>query len=271
MTDSEDRGAFILYELMTPDPAGSKAFYDAVIGWDIDTASAVPGEVDYRMIKRSDGSHAGGMLTLSDQMIAGGARPGWFGYVNVPDVDAALAQVTAAGGAIHIGPNDMPGVGRMAMVTDPWGATLYLMTPAPPPDRPDARSDVFDYEKAQHFRWNELQSDDPEGALALFGTLFGWQKTGAMPMGDLGDYTFIGRAPEDMIGAVMKRMPQTPQSAWTYHIGVEDIDRAAKSVIDGGGTIHQGPDEIPGGEFSLTGTDPQGAIFGLVGPRHGAG
>lgn len=268
MTDTEDRGQFIWYELMTPDAAGAKAFYDAVVGWDIDAQNSVPGgTMDYRMIKRSDGGFAGGLLALSPEMIDGGAKPGWYGYVHVPDVDAAADQLKAAGGSVHMGPNNMEGVGRMAMVSDPWGAPLYLMTPTPPPDQPDAKSDVFDYEKAQHFRWNDLQSEDPEGALDLFGKLFGWQKTGAMPMGELGDYTFIGRAPEDMIGAVMKRMPQTPHSTWTFYIGVDDIDRAMRAVEDGGGRIDHGPDQIPGGEFSLTGTDPQGAIFGIVGPR----
>ena len=58
-----------------------------------------------------------------------------------------------------------------------------------------------------------------------------------------------------------------PLSAWTYYIGVDDIDRAVAAVTAGGGTIHHGPVEIPGGEYSLSGTDPQGAAFGLVGPR----
>ncbi len=29
----QEQGDFIWYELMTPDPAGAKAFYDAVVGW----------------------------------------------------------------------------------------------------------------------------------------------------------------------------------------------------------------------------------------------
>ena len=29
-------GSFIWYELMTPDPDGAKAFYDAVVGWNIE-------------------------------------------------------------------------------------------------------------------------------------------------------------------------------------------------------------------------------------------
>ena len=49
------------------------------------------------------------------------------------------------------------------------------------------------------------------------------------------------------------------------------IDRIGTARIvrsgAGGGTIRHGPSEIPGGESSLAALDPQGAVFGLVGPR----
>src|SRR5215213_6323991 len=95
--NSSPRGTFIWYELMSPDPAASKAFYDAVIGWNIDAQSAMPGDLDYRMIKRSDGGNAGGVLKLTDDMVAHGARPTWLGYIYVPDVDAEIAAIEADG------------------------------------------------------------------------------------------------------------------------------------------------------------------------------
>jgi predicted enzyme related to lactoylglutathione lyase len=54
---------------------------------------------------------------------------------------------------------------------------------------------------------------------------------------------------------------------WTYYFGVEDIDRAAEAVKAGGGQVVNGPMEIPGGEFAVNAIDPDGAAFGLVGPR----
>ncbi|GGD48159.1 VOC family protein [Erythrobacter arachoides] len=264
---TSDKGAFVWYELMTPDPAGAKAFYDAVIGWDVHGGGhTMPNGREYRMIARSDGKAAGGVLTLSAQMQAGGARPGWIGYICHPDVDAAVEAVIDAGGSVHMPPRDMPGVGRMAMVADPWGAAFYVMDPAPPADDPDAKSDVFDYEKPQHFRWNELQSGDPEAATGFYTGLFGWRQEGSMPMGDLGDYRFLYQG-DGMIGAVMQAMPQGGGSGWTPYIGVDDIDRAARAIVDGGGRLFAEPQQIPGGEYSVNASDPQGAAFGLVGPR----
>ncbi|GAA3260451.1 hypothetical protein GCM10020258_22910 [Sphingomonas yabuuchiae] len=48
---------------------------------------------------------------------------------------------------------------------------------------------------------------------------------------------------------------------------MDDIDAAAARVVERGGTIEFGPMEIPGGDYSLSARDPQGARFGLVGPR----
>ena len=80
------KGSFIWYELMTGDPDGAARFYGAVVGWTIAGAAdpAVPGGVDYRMFGRSDGGNAGGMLALNADMLAGGARPGWLGYLYTP-------------------------------------------------------------------------------------------------------------------------------------------------------------------------------------------
>src|SRR5690349_1917981 len=117
-------GGFIWYELMTPDPAAAKRFYDAVVGWSIGADSVAPG-IEYRMIGRSDGGNAGSVLTLNDEMIAGGARPIWLGYLHTDDVDGKVAAIQADGGGVMMAPWDQPGVGRLAMVTDPSRAVFY--------------------------------------------------------------------------------------------------------------------------------------------------
>lgn len=264
---ADDRGAFIWYELMTTDPQGAKAFYDSVVGWSIDAESSVPdGSVDYRMIKRSDGGFAGGMLAMTEEMVAGGAKPGWFGYIHTPDVDAAVARMTERGGQVFIEPHDMEGVGRIAFLSDPQGMPVYLMNPTPPTDAPDAQSDVFSVEQPQHVRWNELWSADPDATVELYGELFGWSQEGDMDMGPMGKYRFL-QANGVGIGALGKAASDGPGPRIRYYIGVEDIDEALDKVRSNGGAVEDGPHEIPGGEFSAHARDPQGASFGLVGPR----
>ena len=263
---TEDGGAFIWYELMTDDVAGAREFYRAVVGWEIEAeGQAVPTGTTYRMIQRADGGMAGGLLEITADMKANGAKPDWLGYIHHPDVDAAVAKVTEAGGTAHMPPMDMP-VGRMAMVSDPQGAVFYLMNPTPPAENPEAKSDVFDYAKAQHMRWNELWTTDQDAAVALYTDLFGWAQDGAMEMGEMGDYRFIQHDGTG-IGAIGKVQPGGECSRWQYFAGVDDIDRACAAVTEHGGTLLGEPQQIPGGEYSVYAHDPEGATIGLVGPR----
>jgi uncharacterized protein len=259
------QGDFIWYELMTPDPKGAKTFYDAVVGWDID-AEAAPGPVEYRMINRSDGGNAGGVLRLTDEMASRGARPVWLGYINVDDVDETVRAIEQAGGAVLMAATDIPEVGRIAMVADPQGAPFYVMKPIPPADQENKASDVFSVDQPQRVRWNELSTTDADAAVDFYTRRFGWVQEGDMDMGEYGKYRFIQHHGV-MIGAMMPKMPDMPVSLWSYYIGVDDIDRAVAAVRDGGGQILNGPMEIPGGEYAVNGMDPQGAAFGLVGPR----
>lgn len=268
---ASDRGAFIWYELMTTDRESAADFYREVVGWTFaQESTAPPGGPDYRMILRADGGRAGGVLTLTDAMCEAGAAPGWLGYVHHPDVDRAVARIVEAGGSVHVAPHDMEGVGRIALVQDPQGAAIYVMRPAPPPGpppgQPDAKSDVFDDARAQHVRWNELQTREPQAAAALYGEVFGWEQKETMPMGEMGTYRFLHRG-DAMIGAIMPHLPAAPRTGWTFYLGVDDIDRAARAVTDRGGRHLDEITEIPGGEFALQCMDPQGAIVGLVGPR----
>jgi predicted enzyme related to lactoylglutathione lyase len=54
----------------------------------------------------------------------------WMTYLAVSDLDAALADTKKHGGKIIRETFEVPGVGRMAVVSDPGGAVLSLMTPS---------------------------------------------------------------------------------------------------------------------------------------------
>lgn len=265
---SSGHGSPVWYELMTPDPAGAKAFYDAVVGWNFGEGS--PEFNGYRLIGRSDGGSAGGVLPLTGEMQQHGARPAWLGYIGVDDVDSTVAAIGRSGGKALMPPFDIPGIGRIALMTDPAGAPFYVMKPVPSEGREGQQSDIFSVDQPQHVRWNELSTTDPDGAIAFYREQFGWGQDGEMDMGEYGQYRFIQNGGVS-IGAIMPKMPEMPVSAWTYYIGVDDIDRATEAVRAGGGTVTHGPQEIPGGEFAVNGIDPHGAAFGLVGPRKQGG
>ena len=259
-------GDFIWYELITPDPDGAQAFYGPLLGWTVKSAE-MP-DMDYRLAGTAEGDVAGIMKTPDGPPMP----PAWLGYVGVDDVDKMATSVTDGGGAVHMPPADIPGVGRMAFVADPQGAMFYVMKRAS-----DEESHAFSYDKPRpgHCAWNELSTTDVEAAKHFYGQRFGWVKDGNLDMGPMGKYEFLrhaGRSDgsvmgQGMIGAVMPKMPQMPVCAWTYYFRVPDIDAAVAHIKGNGGAVTKEPMEIPGGDFSMNAIDPQGAHFALVGSR----
>jgi predicted enzyme related to lactoylglutathione lyase len=250
-------GAVTWHELMTHDPAAAKAFYGPLLGWRFDA-----GEVEgrgYDVILAGDAA-IGGVLGLDD-----GARPPvWAAYVAVDALDAACEAVRGNGGTLAMEGLAVPGMGRFALAADPDGAPFYIMEydtapPGPATAFPPAPG---------HCAWNECAAQDADRAIAFYTGLFGWRQEGELPMGEHGSYRFLHHD-ERMIGAVMPVGNTGMVTGWTFYFVVPDIDAGAAAIRAGGGTVLHDPMEIPGGDFSLSATDPQGATFGLVGPRLG--
>lgn len=250
-------GTPIWYELLTADPRASKAFYDDVVGWTIEAEPS--GDIDYRMIDTGNGP-VGGVMRLSEEMAAGGARPTWLFYIGVDDVDATVAKIEAARGGVLMPAFDIPSVGRIAFVTDPQGIPFYVMRGAS-----DEWSAAFDRMGMGKCNWNELATSDQAGAQAFYATVFGWRYPDKMPMDEMGDYVFV-EAAGTTIGATMTRRADGPPAGWQFYFRAPDIDAAAEKVKTGGGKVHAGPMEVPGGDRIIVASDPHGVMFGVTGP-----
>jgi predicted enzyme related to lactoylglutathione lyase len=160
---------------------------------------------------------------------------------------------------------DIPNVGRIALVADPQGAAFYVMKATPP--EPKAQSDAFSPTAEQRVGWNELSTSDPVAALDFYTSQFGWEKGDAMPMGDKGDYRFINRGGQ-MIGAIFPSEAgafSDERPHWRYYFRVPSISAAKTAAEQAGGSVRIGPMEVPGGDYIIVGSDPQGAEFALVG------
>lgn len=256
-------GSFIWYELMTSDADAAMAFYGAVVGWAI-SPRVIGAEPDYRHITRRDGGHNGGVLQITPEIEARGVMPAWFPYLSVTDVDRAVKEIVADGGH-KVMEMTIP-EGHIALVSDPQSVPFYVMAPVPPADRPDAASDVFSPTEPQHVRWNELASPNLAAARSFYSRHFGFAFNNSMPMGPLGDYCFIEHHGQ-VLGAIMQQPEGSGPALWLPYIGVPSIAVAKAALESHGGTVLAGPMEVPGGDWIVVATDPQGARFGLVGPK----
>ena len=246
---------FVWYELMTTDAKAAEGFYSKVVGWKPQDASQP--DMTYTMFLTGEMPVAG-LMTLPPEACSAGARPSWIGYVGVDDVDAAAQRVAKAGGAIHVPPTDIPNIGRFAMVADPQGATFSLFKGQSEMPRPAAGPTTTGL-----VGWHELMDVDGEKAFDFYADLFGWTKSEALDMGAMGRYQLFN-AGSDTIGGMMTKPAEVPVPFWTYYFRVDAIGAAMERLKQSGGTVINGPMEVPGGDWIVQGLDPQGAMFSLV-------
>ena len=254
MNEKIPLGHFVWYECLTTDPTGAEAFYPKLTGWSTQPFEGGPAE--YTMWMKGD-IPVGGVMQLPDEAKEQGAPPHWLAYVSTPDVDKTLADATAAGATALAGPMDIPNVGRIVVLADPQGAVFAAFTPAgDPPPRPAM-------DEVGAFSWHELISSDPAAAFDFYSSLFGWVKTDAMDMGDIGTYQMFGNTADGSVGGFMHKPAEMPVSAWVVYVNVDSTDDRAAQAKELGGQVMNGPMDIPGGGRIAQCMDPQGAAFAL--------
>ncbi len=254
---STSQGQFVWCELATTDTASATTFYRSVIGWGAQDAGMA--DHPYTILSAGE-TPVGGLMALPQPARDAGAPPRWYGYIAVDDVDAVAARVKAAGGAIHRAGDDIPGVGRFAVVADPQGAPFVLFRPLDPGQAPPARGTA-----PGHVGWHELHAADWQSAFAFYADLFGWTKAEAFDMGAMGIYQLFAIGGVS-VGGMMTRHDAKAAPAWLHYFRVDHIDAAVTRVKDAGGQVLNGPDQVPGGEWIAQCRDPQGAMFAMVSP-----
>ncbi|CAL9350822.1 Putative glyoxylase CFP32 [Streptomyces sp. enrichment culture] len=126
-------GSLSWTELYTSDAAGAKDFYGGVLGWRFSDTELPGGGGTYSLITPAglpeERMHGGIMQLPSEHLALAGGRPYWHPVFHVEDCEAAVARVTDNGGSVQMGPEDAPGVGRLAVCLDPANADFVVLTP----------------------------------------------------------------------------------------------------------------------------------------------
>jgi uncharacterized protein len=119
-------GSFHWNELLTRDVERAKKFYAQTIGWSYEPMAMADGATYW--VAKMDGTPVAGIFPTN--------RPGfeqvpeaWMSYLAVDDVDARVEKAKAAGAKLMRPIFDVPGVGRIAILTEPGGAGVGWITP----------------------------------------------------------------------------------------------------------------------------------------------
>ena len=253
MSDVNIRGRFVWHELMTTDTEAAADFYAKVVGWSTQRWS---GDSEYTLFMTPAGPMAG-LMVLPEEAKAMNVPPNWMSYIGTSDVDATAQLAAQLGGEILRAPDDVPGVGRFAVLADPHGAAFGIMALENP--SPDSQ-----HIELGDFSWHELATSDWETAFDFYSDLFGWVKTESMDMGPgLGVYQMYGWKGRT-IGGMFNMPASVPgPSYWMPYAKIPDAKLAASVITQASGQVINGPMEVPGGDWITQGIDPQGAVFSV--------
>jgi predicted enzyme related to lactoylglutathione lyase len=242
-------GKFVWHEQVSPDPEQAQEFYTQLFGWGTEVFK--PGEADYTMISSGGQSHGG-----ISKALEGAPPPHWLSHVRVEKLEDTIEKAKSAGGKLAAGPFEMGEVGRIAIIGDPQGAYVSAYQPEGEGPTPEGV-----------FVWDELATNDVDGAQRFYEAVFGWSTSEMGP--EYGGYRIFKRAETDETGVagVMAVQDESTPTHWQPYVAVDDPDATTAKAKELGGSALMEPTDVPNvGRLGVL-ADPQGATFGIIKPQ----
>ena len=244
-------GSFCWFECATKKAATTKAFYSGLFGWD-STDVPMPGDAEgeYTLFKVGDGDVAG-LYELAGPQFEG-VPPHWMAYVMVASADASAERATSLGANVFLPPMDVPGVGRIACLTDPTGANIGMFQP-----REHRGSDTT----VSNLGWCQLNTPDPAAAKAFYTELFDWgaKQDAHSPHTE---FQLEGRSIGGMLPLEPEQQDVPPH--WLLYAAIDDCDATLDKCNELGGQVIVPGQDIPHvGRFGVI-ADPAGAAIAVI-------
>ena len=115
------------FEIVGKDPQKLQSYYSDLFGWEIDASNPM----SYGIVQRDGNTNADGVGIGGG---VGGGPEGYDGhvtfYIEVPDVEAALAKAESLGGTRVMGPDEVMEGLVIGLFTDPEGHVIGVLTSA---------------------------------------------------------------------------------------------------------------------------------------------
>ncbi len=228
---------FIWTNLSTFDTAAACGFYKAVFGWRFTN----DGGYHYADL---NGEPVAALLEMPGKLQALNLPSFWMSYVQVPDLEAAVARAEAIPGTIvEVRPTDFGADARIALVRDPAGAGFTMYQGPALAGRRQAPGWPC---------WTVHHSGDIAMIQPFYETVLGWQfhPNGTNTAKIVVDGNVVAHA---------ERIPDATRGRYTYWMpifGVASVADTRREVTAQGGTDVW---NLGDGRHMLA--DPQGATF----------
>lgn len=117
-------GTICWRELATRDLPAAEDFYKQMFGWNLEQSKVT--QMKYSEIHIGDQA-VGGMMPIDENWGPEPPPSHWTAYIAVTSADETAAKIRENGGTLRQEPFDAPGVGRIALATDPCGANFAII------------------------------------------------------------------------------------------------------------------------------------------------
>lgn len=244
-------GTFCWVDLATTDPAGAKAFYGDLFGWEAVDMPA--GEAGTYTMMYLDGDELCGLYEMESERREQGVPSHWFSYVSVEDADTTATRARELGGTVFGEVFDVDGDGRIAVIQDPTGAALGAW-------QPRSHIGARRVNDPGCLSLNQLNTTDPERAAGFYTNLFGWEISQVVD-----EPPYWGINNNGWLNGGMMRMPEDAPGApahWLVYFTVLSCDEAVAKARKLGGAALIEPMDIEAGRISVL-SDPQVAAFAV--------
>jgi len=209
---------------------------------------------------RLGGEDIAGLYELTGPMAD--VPPHWATYVRVASVDETVSKAESLGGKVGAPAMDIPGVGRIAFLQDPTGATIALFQPG------EHKGSGKQGKTPGAFCWSELATNDTAAAGEFYGKLFDWIMKTDAGTPPYTEFQIGGRSIAGMMALTPKHGDAPPH--WLPYVTVADSEASATKVTELGGKVIVPPTDVPEvGKFVVF-FDPGGAALAVIQFAEGA-
>lgn len=228
----------------------TQEFYAALFGWEFSPGPTRLGPYVRAML---DGKEVAGIGRLpADRLLP----VAWTPYLASDDAGATAESIRNCGGTVGVGPLDADEAGRLVIASDPAGAVFGVWQAA-------AHTGINAHGTHGTPVWNELLTRETSAVGKFYQTVFGYDTAQADSSGPDRLELRLGGRPVAAVHGMGQALPRDRGAHWMTHFEVEDLDEAARLVLELGGAVVEGP--RPGGRGRVaTVSDPEGAVFTIV-------
>lgn len=204
-------GKIVWHDLVTYDVDSAKRFYGELFGWKFEEVAR-----GYSQIRNGD-RLIGGIARLDSK----DKGTYWIPLMSVADIDQSAEKVRNFGGKMLREPFEIPGRGKIALVTDQQGSPFGMVRAL--------KGDPLDLDpQTGDWLWNEVWTSDPNSAATFYKNIGGYQEASRNLFGK--PYRYLKGEGKPRLGLVKKPDPSM-KNTWACYIKVANpaaiADRAA--------------------------------------------